>query len=113
MDTSEIDYLEGFAASLEPPGSSVKSASITQPHHLYNVLCKAARLYLGFNTGKIDGDLFGLRSDNFLDIDFAGQGLDRIGAAAPPEFQSEEGWLGEWFYGNQLVMSVLDENAFF
>jgi hypothetical protein len=113
MDTSDIDYLEGFAASLEPSGSAVKSDSITQPHHIYSILCKAARLYLEFNSGRMDSDLFGLGSDTFPGVDHVGQGLSRTGAAAPPEFQHEEGWLGEWFYGNQLIMSVLDEDAFF
>ncbi|KAJ4356344.1 uncharacterized protein N0V89_004376 [Didymosphaeria variabile] len=83
-----------FAASLEPSGLA-KSNSITEPHHLYNILCKAARLFLDFNTGPVEGDLLGL------------------GVTTPLEVRHEEGWLGEWFYGNQLVMSVLDENAFF
>ncbi|KAF2447202.1 hypothetical protein P171DRAFT_384374 [Karstenula rhodostoma CBS 690.94] len=112
MDTSEIGYLERFAASLEPPGSPEKPDSITQPHHLYNILCKAARLYLDFNTGQMSGGFLGLGSDAIPSIDLAGQGLRRTSVAALPEFQYEEGWLGEWFYGNQLVMSVLDENAF-
>ncbi|KAL5378873.1 hypothetical protein DPSP01_008806 [Paraphaeosphaeria sporulosa] len=113
MDVPEIEHLERFAASLEPSGSTTKPDTITEPHHLYNVLCKAARLYLDFNTGPVSGNFIRLESDTIPNIDFTEPGLGRTSVAAFPESRLDEGWLGQWFHENQLVMSVLDENAFF
>ncbi|KAK7192499.1 C6 transcription factor [Paraphaeosphaeria sporulosa] len=113
MDVPEIEHLERFAASLEPSGSTTKPDTITEPHHLYNILCKAARLYLDFNTGPVSGNFIRLESDTIPNIDFTEPGLGRTSVAAFPESRLDEGWLGQWFHENQLVMSVLDENAFF
>lgn len=114
MDVSELDYLERFAASLEPQDSSVADIDlVSQPHQLYSILCKAARLYLDFNTAPTSGSTFGFESNAFCRVDGAMQGAGRVNTAARLEMANEEGWLGEWFYGNQLVMSVLDDEAFF
>ena len=110
MDASELCHLELFAASLEPSESSEVSESLTQPGHLYNLLCKAARLYLGFNSGPTTSDLLGFQLDAFSGTGITGTNMS---ASTLEEPVQEEGWLGEWFYGNQLAMSALDQNGFF
>jgi hypothetical protein len=110
MDVSELCDLERFAASLEPPESPEESHSLTQPGHLYTVLCKAARLYLGSTTASTITDFLGFDPDAFSSAGLTGTNTS---ASTLEEPGHEEGWLGEWFYGNQLVMGAMDQNAFF
>lgn len=107
-DESELCNLERFAASLEPLGSSVAS-DLAQPFHLYKLLCKAARLYIRFDTTLPTSETL-----EFNTSGFSGSSLLDIGwsSSIPGQFQQDPEWLGEWWNGNQLVMGVLDQNTY-
>ena len=107
-DESELRKLEHFAASLEPPGSSV-GFDLARPSHLYKVLCKAARLYINLDTAPTTRDTLGFDTDSFggpslLETEWASSIL------GPPQQESE--WLSEWWNDNQLFMGVLDQRTF-
>lgn len=116
-DMNEIARLESFAASLESEISQINPTTVAHPHRLYTLLCKAARLYIGSRMDTNSRSLVQNNVSSFSDINAVsssnrGQpfsGEDEIG----PSAGAPEGWLGEWFHGNQLVMSMLDENAFY
>ncbi|KAF2652653.1 hypothetical protein K491DRAFT_695375 [Lophiostoma macrostomum CBS 122681] len=108
LDALEVCDLERFAASLESPDSPWVSGFPTQPAHLYHILCKAARLYLDFNTTPANNDLLGFQSGSF-----GNAGGTNMTAPTLEDPGQGEGWLGDWFYENQLIMGVLDQNMHF
>jgi len=104
---SEIELLEVFAASLESRVSVPDSVAAAQPHRLYKLLCEAARWYINTTSTSDCEDAHQLQPFTFDEEITDSSSSCPIGALG-----SNEDWLGEWFYGNQLVMGVLDENTF-
>lgn len=109
MDTSELRRLERFAASLEPLDSSSVFGPSTQRCHVYTLLCKAARLYLSFNSIPTDSKALDFHPEAYNGADVLETGVN---SNAPQGFENEGGWLGEWFHDHQLVAGMMDNDLF-
>lgn len=115
LDFADLAVLDRFAVSLQPEETS--SESNTHPHRLYKLLCQAARLYIDAKAALLSEEL--VTAQNFPDT--SGQfDLEHFemddGAAAnvasvPGGPQTYR--LSDWFYGNQQIMSFLDEEVVF
>ncbi|KAI0879413.1 fungal-specific transcription factor domain-containing protein [Hypoxylon argillaceum] len=100
-DGADLFYLERFSESLQLGGSPAES--ITHPYRLYKLLCQAARLYIqqsapatlnGVDVGSVDP---------WSVFDFAAFGNEADNGADVP--------LSHWFYGNQQLMGLLDDDV--
>lgn len=112
LDATDLARLDRFAASLQPDESASPESSITHPYRLYELLCQAGRLYFDSNaTSSLTADptlLYNL-PDSLGELDFGmevGTGILDVGGVQGSE-------LSDWYYGNQQIMSLLDENAMF
>ncbi|KAI0384226.1 hypothetical protein F5Y04DRAFT_238591 [Hypomontagnella monticulosa] len=112
LDAADLVRLERFAASLQPETAS--SESITHPYRLYELLCQTARLYIDSHTFSSPTDVTDL-PDSVGQFDFVQFGMDAgvtlDGALDIPDFQADE--LSDWYYGNQQLMNLLDDDARF
>ena len=106
--------LERFAASLKLEAADTEP--LTHPHRLYELLCKAGRLYLSSNTlssqlgDTLDPNMLAtLASTEHMSImtetGMAMQGPDYYG-----DYMLD---LGGWYHDNQQLMSLLDEDFMF
>lgn len=114
-DFADLAILDRFATSLEPEDAS--SESITHPHRLYKLLCKAARLYIESKTPSSPMGLAVAHSlpDISGEFDFSHFETE-AGAAANEPLEAgnlQTHGLSDWFYSNQQMMSLLDEDAMF
>lgn len=114
-DVADLARLDRFAASLQPEAASLES--ITHPHRLYELLCQAARLYIDFNIPCSLADPTSTHNlpDSFGEFDFTPFGTE---AGAAPNETLEAGspqtyGLSDWYYSNQQMMSLLDEDVMF
>ncbi len=113
LDVTDLPILDDFAASLRPEAASPES--ITHPSRLYELLCHALRLYLDSSVQ------FSSKNPAFIhdqtgpmgEFDFIDYGIE-AGPAANEILQydgAQPYGLSDWYYGNQQVMSLLDENV--
>ncbi|GAP85999.2 putative C6 transcription factor [Rosellinia necatrix] len=111
-DTADLIYLDRFSESLRLGETSAES--ITHPYRLYNLLCRAARLYIEQNDPVVFDEADVRSVDPWSVFDFAAfgngatDGLDGSGLNAHPTQD-----LGHWFYGNQQLMGLLDDEIMF
>ncbi|KAI1392962.1 uncharacterized protein F4822DRAFT_146949 [Hypoxylon trugodes] len=115
LDFADLARLENFATSLGPGTDS--SESFTHPYRLYDLLCKAARIYIDRNipSSSTDATLVDNPSISLGQFDF--------GSIVPDAGMVEGGNLGiddaqmydlsDWYYSNQQIMNLLDEDLMF
>ncbi|KAI0881294.1 uncharacterized protein GGS22DRAFT_192382 [Annulohypoxylon maeteangense] len=111
-DFADLVRLDRFATSMKP---ETPPDSITHPYRLYELLCQAARLYVESNTSSADMSITNALSDPLGEFDFTSFGMEvgvvsneTIETIVPQTFE-----LGDWYYGNQQMMSLLDEDVMF
>ncbi|KAI0173200.1 hypothetical protein GGR52DRAFT_579960 [Hypoxylon sp. FL1284] len=103
LDFDDLDLLDRFTASLKP-NETASPKSTTHPYQLYELLCQAARLYINSRTMP---SLSNPALTSFLD-DSALQGIG-FGAAE----MENQGLLSDWYYNNQGLMDILDNDIQF
>ncbi|KAI1127902.1 fungal-specific transcription factor domain-containing protein [Nemania abortiva] len=111
-DSADLFYLERFSESLQLAGSPAES--ITHPYRLYKLLCQAARLYIRQNAPPILDEMGVGSVDPWSVFDFAAFGNEAGGEADDSglDGQLSQG-LSHWFYGNQQLMGLLDDDIMF
>ncbi len=113
LDGTDLPVLNDFATSLRPDAASPES--ITHPCRLYELLCHALRLYLDSNVQYSAKNTAFVhdQTGSMGEFDFINYGIE-AGPAANEILQysgSQSYGLSDWYYGNQQVMSLLDENV--
>ncbi|KAI1750974.1 fungal-specific transcription factor domain-containing protein [Xylaria castorea] len=111
-DSADLHLLDRFSESLQQGEPS--SDSITHPYRLYSLLCQAARLYIKQSPSTpLDGIDMGT-VDPWSVFDFAafGNGAGN-GADGSDLSQPLSHGLSHWFYGNQQLMGLLDDDVMF
>ncbi|KAF2493075.1 hypothetical protein BU16DRAFT_466133 [Lophium mytilinum] len=114
-DVADLARLNRFAASLKPEAAS--SESTTHPYRLYKLLCQAIELYFGSKgfSSPVNPTLANNLMDPMDEFDFADYGIE-IGATTAGGLEAgapQPSGLGDWFYGNQQIMNLLDEDFMF
>ncbi|OTA87219.1 hypothetical protein M434DRAFT_24015 [Hypoxylon sp. CO27-5] len=109
-DYADLARLDRFATSLRPDEDSTDS--VTHPYRLYELLCQAARLYIGSNNTSlpIDPTLTQDLPDPLGQFDFAHFGAENGNIQAGDARGFE---LSDWYYSNQQIMNLLDEDVMF
>jgi len=113
LDTADLARLERFTATLQPDDSSPES--ITHPHRLYELLCQAARLHIDSNVASTDLTVAISSEDALHEFDFTDFGVEE-GATANETLEAGDPHmygLSDWYYGNQQIMSLLDDDVVF
>ncbi|KAF2803421.1 uncharacterized protein BDZ99DRAFT_512173 [Mytilinidion resinicola] len=115
LDVADLDRLNRFAVSLQPDAASPESA--THPYRLYKLLCQAIGLYFGSNSSSspVNPTLTHNLIDSVDEFDFVDYGID-VGATGNEALEAggpQMSALGDWFFGNQQIMSFLDEDVLF
>lgn len=115
LDVADLVRLDHFVASLRPETDSPEST--THPYRLYELLCKTARLYIDSNTlsSSSNATLTDDLSDSVGQFDFAQFGMD-TGTVLNEVLEipdSQTYGLSDWYYGNQQLMNLLDDDAMF
>lgn len=117
FDIVDLERLEDFVASLQPAANA--SGSGTHHYQLYELLCRAARVYITRNVGTETSDsiLIGRNSIASQDLSLSQFEADiarGVGGSVGPGFDYYEPTaLGDWYRGNQQLMSLLDEDITF
>ncbi|RFU31755.1 hypothetical protein B7463_g4585, partial [Scytalidium lignicola] len=115
LDVDDLARLERFAASWEPEQTSTKPTTNFQ--RLYELLCQAARLYIDANTPFLTANQalsYDARNSpddiNFTNFDMGARTVvnEALEPGVPQMYD-----LGDWYFGNQQLMSLLDENITF
>ncbi|KAE9369112.1 hypothetical protein N431DRAFT_485113 [Stipitochalara longipes BDJ] len=115
LDIADLARLDCFAASFQPDAASPES--ITHPYRLYKLLCETVRLYFDLNTSSSSSDttLIHNTADSFSKFELAHYGID--GGVAANDILGVDGaqayGLSGWYYGNQQIMGLLDEDVLF
>ena len=113
-DLSDLSRLERFAASLQTEMTS--SVSSTHTFQLYEVLCQTARLHISRHSHNTQiGPTMSKNMTSIApDVDFAQFGGDPgLTAQSSSPFGTTAFDLGAWYYDNQHLMSLLDDNIAF
>ncbi|GAW18189.1 hypothetical protein ANO14919_076630 [Xylariales sp. No.14919] len=112
-DDTELFYLDRFAESLQLGESAAES--ITHPYRLYRLLCQAARLYVKQDTPRLFHHEVEMDSvDPWSVFDFASFRNEANDGAGGPELEHNlSQGLSQWFYGNQQLMGLLDDDVTF
>jgi hypothetical protein len=116
LDDEDLTRLDHFAASLQPEGVS-SSESITHPHRLYELLCRGARLYFDINIPSALADPtvtyeFPNGSSRF-DFGYCGMQDGAVADEAIDTADPQTDGLSDWYYSNQQIMCLLDDNNMF
>lgn len=106
LDLKDLERLEMFASSLKSePGDTEAS---THPHRLYDLLCQAARFYIDSKVSQsISTEPVGWSNS---DTAFSASGFE-MQPFEEGDFPMFD--LGDWYNGNQQLMSLLDERIIF
>ncbi len=115
FDVDDLARLDRFAASLKPEQTATQP--VTHPYRLYELLCRAARLYIETNnpSSVTDPSL----DQNFIspaDAFYFARFDMEAGTAVNESLLSRDSQadrLGDWYFGNQQLMSLLDEDVMF
>ncbi|KAI0468679.1 fungal-specific transcription factor domain-containing protein [Xylaria cf. heliscus] len=112
-DGADLSYLDRFSESLQHGEPATES--ITHPYRLYNLLCQAARLYIKQNPpAPLDGATDMGVVDPWSVFDFAAFGNEASAGAENSDLsQPLSHGLSHWFYGNQQLMGLLDDDVMF
>ena len=111
LDVTELARLERFAASLQPePGSE---EPVSAAAGLYDLLCKAARLYMAQRLPSLraDGDVVEQQRDELNDFDFADYVVEGREVIDGSVSGIQADGLSDWYNGNQQIMSLLDDDV--
>ena len=122
-DLEDLARLDRFAASLQP-ATNVEAdfaKSSTHPHRLYKLLCQAARLYFdsypNTDSSATDPSLGEIHNplNSLDDFDFVDYGMDPDAALGRMlgVGNAQTNGLSEWYYANQQIMGLLDEDVHF
>lgn len=117
FDTADLERLERFAASLR---TEIKSSHLSSyPCQIYELLCRAARLYITRDI-VVEGPDSVLNSGNSAapqDFDFVHFDSDTthedMGSEIPGFERHMPSMLSDWYRENQQVMSLLDGDVMF
>lgn len=117
-DLDDLALLERFAASLQPTSVKDDDApdSALHPHHLYQLLCQAGRLYIeSFMQTAMEFDPNPSVASSFrtgsADLLFSDANVDTIGTECSADFDDVQvSQLSDWFYRNQQMMTLLDSD---
>jgi hypothetical protein len=96
-------------------GGSSSAESITHPYRLYQLLCRAARLYIEHDASHVPNEAGNPNTvDPWSVFDFAAFGPETSNGVDGSETGAlfSHG-LSDWFYGNQQLMSLLDDDVMF
>ncbi|KAI0514846.1 fungal-specific transcription factor domain-containing protein [Xylaria bambusicola] len=111
-DSADLFYLDRFAGSLYFGESS--AGSVTHPYRLYKLLCEAARLYIKQDPPSVSYETDMSFVDPWGVFDFASLGMEANNGADNSGLDSNlNGDLSLWFYGNQQLMGLLDDDVMF
>ncbi|KAI0428421.1 fungal-specific transcription factor domain-containing protein [Xylaria sp. FL1042] len=111
-DGADLFYLDRFSESLQLEGSSAES--ITHPYRLYRLLCQAARLYIKQDVPPVSYAADMGSVDPWSVFDFASFGNEGDDGSIGSELDHNlSQGLSHWFYGNQQLMGLLDDDVMF
>ncbi len=108
LDVDVLECLDRFAASLQPGATSAESTA--QPYRLYTVLCQAARLYIEAHTSLLPTDPTLILDESCIVPTNTGTTTTADGDSG---FDVPAYGLDEWYYGNQQLMDMLEEDFSF
>lgn len=111
LDTIDLARLDNFAASLRYESHSQEAT--THPYRLYELLCKGARLYFDMNTSvSADPTLTKDLPESLNGFDLAQVGVEAVAAAnkSSEPFDLQPYALSDWYYGNQHMMSLFEDD---
>ncbi|XXG95182.1 rRNA-processing protein cgr1 [Hypoxylon texense] len=113
LDLADLALLDRFTASLKPDAASPES--ITHPYRLYELLCQTARLYINSRTvSSLMNPVLTPYMTSFLDDSaLLGMGLVTTEGEASELDGSQMYGLSDWYYGNQQIMSLIDNDVDF
>ncbi|KAF6806653.1 C6 transcription factor [Colletotrichum sojae] len=110
----DLSRLERFASSLQPGIGDAPGDAATHPHRLYRLLCETARLHIQSARQRTGPSRDANRRTNSQ----AGDETQVLHAAfvesgIPPDlvFDSDGLGLGDWYYGNHQLMSLLGSDG--
>lgn len=109
LDVADLARLDQFAASLQSEENS--PGSITHPYRLYELLCQSARLYFDHSSAPADLTLTNDLHNPINEFDLEYSAVDS-GVSASRNF-SEGVALSDWYYGNQQIMNLFEEDEIF
>ncbi|KAF2877676.1 hypothetical protein BDV95DRAFT_535423 [Massariosphaeria phaeospora] len=114
LDIDDLAFLDRFEASLRPEADSSKS--ITHPYRLYELLCQAARLYIESVSFPATVDpVLSQKFPGFLG-EFEPSHFGEVGSPGRDtsiDANTQMFGLSDWYYSNQQMMSLLDEDIAF
>lgn len=117
FDIADLERLERFAASLQPETTSSELG--TYPCQLYEILCRAARMYVTRAIGMEGSgpNLTDPSSATFQDLDLTRLNSSMVVEGMQNGGQNDEydmqAALSDWFHENQQVMGLLSEDFMF
>ncbi|RSL59478.1 hypothetical protein CEP53_005763 [Fusarium sp. AF-6] len=114
LDMDDFARLERFASSLKLEAADTEP--LTHPHRLYELLCKAGRLYIGSNTlaSQLDDTLDPNVLATLASAENMGIMPETGMAMQGPDYYGDYMLdLGGWYQDNQQLMSLLDEDFMF
>ncbi|KAI8711625.1 Zn(2)-C6 fungal-type domain-containing protein [Fusarium sp. LHS14.1] len=114
LDMEDFARLERFAVSLKLEAADTEP--LTHPHRLYELLCKAGRLYLSSNTllSQLGDTLDPNMLATLASAEHMGIMTETGTAMQGPDYYGDYMLdLGGWYHDNQQLMSLLDEDFMF
>lgn len=118
LDAADLARLDLFAATLQYSDAD-SPESITHPYRLYEPLCQGARLFFDWNTtttavpfAAADPSLTDHLPESFGGFDDGQAGLDAANETLGPDSYQIYG-LSDWYYSNQQMMSLFEDDAIF
>lgn len=113
LDITDLPRLDSFAASFQPEAASPEM--ITHPFRLYELLCQAVRLYIdpGIPYSPDSSILSGETPESLAKFDFGQFGLEMETGVDETLDASENQSLdlSGWYYSNQQMMNLMDEEG--
>lgn len=114
LDVTDLARLNLFAASLQPEVGSAES--VTHPYRLYELLCQAAQLHFDWripfdgNTGIVDTVSPSQSGFEFPHIVVEGSATtgDMLASSG-----SQPDRLSDWYYSNQQIMGLFEDDTIF
>ncbi|KAF6842781.1 C6 transcription factor [Colletotrichum musicola] len=111
----DLTRLERFATSLQPEIGDAPGDAATHPHRLYRLLCETARLHIQ-SARQRSGSSQNVDLGNRPADSQAGDETQALNAAfveggIPPGFVFDSDGLGDWYYRNHQLMSLLGSDG--
>lgn len=109
LDIADLARLDRFAASLQSEENS--PGSITHPYQLYELLCQSARIYFDISSTPANSTLTSNLRNPINEFGLEHSAVDAE-ISANRTF-SEGVALSDWYYGNQQIMNLFEEDEIF